>query len=88
MYGYEIVYNIFKVIDVNEGIIYFILRRFIKDLYFEIYILEFNEGFVRKYYRIILLGKENLFNLMEEWREFVKVVEILISEDEGGNEFE
>ena len=41
MYGYEIVHNISKVIDVNEGTIYPILRRLTKDLYFETYILEF-----------------------------------------------
>lgn len=88
MYGYEIVHNISKVIDVNEGTIYPILRRLTKDLYFETYILESNEDYTRKYYRITSLGKENLSNLMEEWREFVKAVEILISEDEGGNELE
>ena len=88
MYGYEIVHNISKVIDVNEGTIYPILRRLTKDLYFETYILESNEGPARKYYIITSLGKENLSNLMEEWREFVKAVEILISEDEGGNELE
>ena len=88
MYGYEIVHNISKVIDVNEGTIYPILRRLTKDLYFETYILESNEGPARKYYRITSLGKENLSNLMEEWREFVKAVDILISEDEGGNELE
>ncbi len=39
MYGYEIVQNISKVIDVNEGTIYPILRRLTKDEYFETYIL-------------------------------------------------
>ena len=49
MYGYEIVQNISKVIEVNEGKIYPILRRLTKEGYFETYILESNEGPARKY---------------------------------------
>lgn len=70
-----------------EGTIYPILRRLTK-ICISKHILESNEGPARKYYRITSLGKENLSNLMEEWRrEFVKAVEILISEG-GGNELE
>ncbi|MGL4914576.1 MAG: PadR family transcriptional regulator [Romboutsia sp.] len=88
MYGYEIVQNISKVIDVNEGTIYPILRRLTKEEYFETYILESSEGPARKYYKLTTLGKENLAKLMREWKDFVKAVNILINEEEGGNEFE
>lgn len=88
MYGYEIVQNISKVIDVNEGTIYPILRRLTKEGYFETYILESREGPARKYYKLTILGKENLNKLMLEWRDFVKAVNVLISNDEGGNNFE
>ncbi len=88
MYGYEIVQNISKVIDVNEGTIYPILRRLTKEGYFETYILESNEGPARKYYKITMLGLDNLNKLMSEWNEFVKAVDILINTNKGGNEFE
>ena len=60
MYGYEIVQNISKVIEVNEGTIYPILRRLTKEGYFETYILESNEGPARKYYKITDSGKKIL----------------------------
>lgn len=88
MYGYEIVQNISKVIDVNEGTIYPILRRLTKELYFDTYILESSEGPARKYYRITNAGRENLNELLNEWRDFVKAVDILISNNEGGKEIE
>ncbi|MBO3445614.1 MULTISPECIES: PadR family transcriptional regulator [Clostridia] len=88
MYGYEIVQNISKVIDVNEGTIYPILRRLTKEEYFETYILESSEGPARKYYKITELGNQNLNNLMVEWKEFVEAVNILIDNDKGGNYFE
>lgn len=88
MYGYEIVQNISKVIDVNEGTIYPILRRLTKEGYFETYILESSEGPARKYYKLTELGNENLQKLLIEWKEFVKAVNILIDNKEGGNNFE
>ncbi|MPN12144.1 hypothetical protein SDC9_159456 [bioreactor metagenome] len=88
MYGYEIVQNISKVIDVNEGTIYPILRRLTKEEYFETYILESSEGPARKYYKLTELGNKNLQKLLVEWKEFVKAVNILIDNKEGGNNFE
>ena len=71
MYGYEIVQNISKVIEVNEGTIYPILRRLTKEGYFETYILESNEGPARKYYKLTAEGKNNLNKLIKEWNDFV-----------------
>lgn len=88
MYGYEIVQNISKVIDVNEGTIYPILRRLTKEEYFETYILESSEGPARKYYKITKLGVKNLDKLLKEWKEFIKAVDILINTNKGGNDFE
>lgn len=88
MYGYEIVQNISKVIDVNEGTIYPILRRLTKEEYFETYILESSEGPARKYYKLTELGNKNLQKLLIDWKEFVKAVNILIDNKEGGNNFE
>lgn len=81
MYGYEIVQNISKVIEVNEGTIYPLLRRLTKEAYFETYILESSEGPARKYYKITELGKENLINLINEWKNFTNAVDYLINVD-------
>lgn len=81
MYGYEIVQNISKVIEVNEGTIYPLLRRLTKEGYFETYILESNEGPARKYYKITELGRDNLINLKREWKNFTSAVDYLINLD-------
>ncbi|WP_373598131.1 PadR family transcriptional regulator [Paraclostridium bifermentans] len=81
MYGYEIVQNISKVIEVNEGTIYPLLRRLTKEGYFETYILESSEGPARKYYKITDLGRENLINLIREWKNFTSAVDYLINLD-------
>ena len=79
MYGYEIVQSISKVIEVNEGTIYPLLRRLTKEGYFETYILESNEGPARKYYKVTNLGNENLVNLIKEWKDFTSAVDYLIN---------
>ena len=81
MYGYEIVQNISKVIEVNEGTIYPLLRRLTKEGYFETYILESSEGPARKYYKITELGRDNLINLKREWKNFTSAVHYLINLD-------
>ena len=87
MYGYEIVQSISKVINVNEGTIYPILRRLTKDEYFESYILESSEGPARKYYKITPSGKYYLEKMVIEWNDFVNAVSLILN-DEGGNYFE
>ncbi len=81
MYGYEIVQNISKVIEVNEGTIYPLLRRLTKEGYFETYILESSEGPARKYYKITEMGRDNLINLKREWKNFTSAVDYLINLD-------
>lgn len=80
MYGYEIVQNISKVIEVNEGTIYPILRRLTKEGYFETYILESNEGPARKYYKLTAEGNNNLNKLIKEWNDFVIAVNTFLNE--------
>lgn len=80
MYGYEIVQNISKVIEVNEGTIYPILRRLTKEGYFETYILESNEGPARKYYKLTAEGNNSLKKLTKEWNDFVIAVNTFLNE--------
>ena len=57
MYGYELVSEVSKVIDVNEGTIYPLLKRLTNEHYFETYFVESREGPSRNYYTITSLGK-------------------------------
>ena len=57
MYGYELVAEVSKVVDVNEGTIYPLLKRLTNEHYFETYLRESTEGPPRKYYHLTDAGK-------------------------------
>ena len=80
MYGYELVLEVSKVVTVNEGTIYPLLRRLTNEKYFDTYLEESNEGPSRKYYKITHLGKERLKELKEIWIEFNSSVNKFIKE--------
>ena len=44
MYGYELVAEVSKVVEVNEGTIYPLLKRLTNEHYFETYLKESTEG--------------------------------------------
>lgn len=77
-YGYELVEEISKKIDVAEGTIYPILRRLTVEKYFETYLKESSEGPPRKYYRITALGREAQAQMISQWKEFNKNVNSLL----------
>ena len=70
MYGYEIVSEVSKIIEVNEGTIYPLLKRLTNEKYFETYLRESTEGPPRKYYHITASGILYLDSLEAEWEEF------------------
>ncbi len=70
MYGYELVEEVSKAVEVNEGTIYPLLKRLTNDHYFDAYIQESSEGPPRKYYHLTVLGKAQLNGLAKEWKEF------------------
>lgn len=82
MYGYELVLEVSKVVDVNEGTIYPLLKRLTNENYFKTYLKESKEGPSRKYYKITVLGKERLKTLKEGWQEFNASVNNFIKENE------
>lgn len=86
MYGYELVSEVSKIIDVNEGTIYPLLKRLTNEHYFETYLKESTEGPPRKYYHLTLSGKLYKDNLKKEWEEFSSNVEKFIKESENNNE--
>jgi PadR family transcriptional regulator PadR len=81
MYGFEVIENISKEIEVNENTIYPILRRLTKQEYFETYKESMSIGAPRKYYRLTGLGNERLSAAELEWTSFLESVSRVL----GGN---
>ena len=77
-YGYELVEEISKVLEISEGTLYPILRRLTEEGYFETYLRESTEGPPRKYYRITKGGKDFQKNQLKQWNEFNQQIETLI----------
>jgi len=77
-YGYELVENISRFIEISEGTIYPLLRRFRSDGYVTTYLEESQEGPPRKYYKLSLKGKDVLNELEIEWKSFVEGVNHLL----------
>lgn len=82
MYGYELVEAVSKIVDVNEGTIYPILKRLTNESYFETYTKESTEGPIRKYYHITATGKIVMDASLEEWKKFSESVNNFIKRSE------
>lgn len=81
-YGYELVEEISRDIEISEGSIYPLLRRLNSEGYFTTYLQESQEGPPRKYYKLTDLGKQTYEELMDEWFHFTNGVLKIIKEDE------
>lgn len=80
-YGYELVEYISQHIDISDGTIYPLLRRFRADGYVTTYLQESQEGPPRKYYKIKEDGRQAFKELLKEWEEFTARVNEIIRED-------
>lgn len=80
MYGYELVMEVSKVVDVNDGTIYPLLKRLTNEKYFDTYLVDSTEGPARKYYKITVLGKQRLDELKNTWKVFAGSVNKFIKE--------
>lgn len=80
-YGYELVDNISKHIDISEGTIYPLLKRLKDEGYVTTYLKESQEGPPRKYYSITDDGKNTYTSLFEEWKKFIKGVNEMLGEN-------
>ena len=80
MYGYELVAEVSKVVNVKEGTIYPILKRLTNEHYFETYLRESTEGPPRKYYHLTAAGILHLRELEKEWEEFSQNVNQFLKE--------
>lgn len=84
-YGYELVEEISKVVNVNEGTIYPILKRLTNEGYFETYLKESTGGPIRKYYKLTELGIKRKDSLLDEWKKFESSVNSFIKESESND---
>ncbi|RWR13995.1 PadR family transcriptional regulator [Siminovitchia fortis] len=82
-YGYELVQKISNQIAISEGSVYPLLRRLAKDGFFTTYLKESTEGPSRKYYKLTEKGRDHLYDLIDEWKQFSSGVNQLIKEGVG-----
>ena len=80
-YGYELVSEVSRFIDINEGTLYPLLKRLTNEKYCETYLVESNEGPSRKYYKITNIGIKRKAELIIAWNEFNKSVNNFIKEN-------
>ena len=81
MYGYELILEVSKVVDVNDGTIYPLLKRLTNEKYAETYLVESKEGPSRKYYKITELGIKRTHELKTGWNNFQESVNKFIKEN-------
>ena len=84
MYGYELVEEVSKVVNVNEGTIYPLLKRLTNEHYFETYLRESKEGPPRKYYHLTAAGVLYRDLLENEWNELTEKVGNFLEECRHG----
>lgn len=82
-YGYELVNEISKNIEISDGTIYPILRRLNQEGYFATYLQESQEGPPRKYYKLTELGKATKEDLIKEWYDLIKGVDNIVKEGDN-----
>lgn len=80
MYGYELILEVSKIVDVNDGTIYPLLKRLTNEKYAETYLVESSEGPSRKYYKITEIGKKRMSELRDSWLEFASKVDKFMKE--------
>ena len=71
-YGYKIVKDMSKYIEISESTLYPILKRLEDKSFVNVNSVEHN-GRLRKYYKITDLGKEKIKEFKTEWKTISKV---------------
>jgi len=83
MYGYQIITELSRrsehVFDMKEGTLYPVLHGLWRDGILECYEKEAPTGRMRKYYHITRKGKDLLKQEREEWQEYARGVEAVLS---------
>jgi PadR family transcriptional regulator PadR len=81
-YGYDLVNEISKNIEISEGTIYPLLRRLKNVGYVTTYLQESQGGAPRKYYKLTSSGEKITEEMKKDWKDFVEKVNDLL---EGGD---
>lgn len=76
-YGYKIVSDLLKYIEISESTLYPILRRLEKATELKTYNVIY-QGRNRKYYEITEKGKKHIDEFLEEWEDVRKIYDILM----------
>ncbi len=85
MYGYELIVEVSKVVGVNDGTIYPILKRLTNEKYFDTYLVESSEGPSRKYYKLTNIGREYMLKQKKEWDFFANSINKFMKECESND---
>jgi PadR family transcriptional regulator PadR len=85
-YGYELVGEISKRIDIAEGTIYPLLHRLKDEGYVTTYLQESAGGPPRKYYRLTESGRKEEDAQREEWMQFAASVNALLERKTDADE--
>lgn len=85
-YGYELVTEISKYIEMSEGTIYPLLNRFKKDGLVDTYLAESHNGPPRKYYRVTDTGRSEYRESLKEWMAFNQAVKKILAEGGGADD--
>ncbi len=83
-YGYDLVNEISKNIEISEGTIYPLLRRLKNVGYVTTYLQESQEGAPRKYYKLTSSGEEITEQMKKDWDDFVEKVNTLLKGGDTG----
>ena len=75
-YGYVIIGEVSKCIEISESTLYPILKRLEKAESVETYKEEYN-GRIRKYYRITESGREKIQVFLDEWEEMKQIYQFI-----------
>ena len=79
-YGYELIDEVSKVIEISKGTLYPVLKRLQNDKFLDYYIVESENGPPRKYYKITNLGIMHFRQKGEEWINLSKTITTFIKE--------
>ena len=85
-YGYELVDEISKRIDIAEGTIYPLLHRLKDEGLVTTYLQESGEGPPRKYYRLTESGRTKEQEQRDEWMHFTASVTALLEGESHGSD--
>ncbi|MED0866724.1 PadR family transcriptional regulator [Bacillus safensis] len=75
-YGYQIIKDMSRCIEISESTLYPILKRLEQNNYVETYSQEHNSR-LRKYYRMTESGREHMAQFLEEWDQVMAIYEFI-----------